>query len=87
VTLEVTPTQAQKILLATNVGSLSTILRKAGDGSVAAKGRVTEADLGEPERKAPQTPQIQAAPVPSDTTVTIIRNLKDTEYRIVPSTE
>jgi pilus assembly protein CpaB len=86
VTLEVTPTQAQKILLATNVGSLSTILRRLGDGSVAAKGRVTEADLGEPERKA-QTPQISAAPVPTDTTTTIIRNLKGTEYRVVPSTE
>ena len=86
VTLEVTPTQAQKILLATNVGSLSLILRKAGDASVVAKGRVTEADLGEPERKA-QTPQISAAPVPTDTTTTIIRNLKGTEYRVVPSTE
>jgi pilus assembly protein CpaB len=86
VTLEVTPTQAQKIILATNVGSLSLILRKAGDGSVAAKGRVTEADLGEPERKA-ASPQIQAAPIPTDTTVTIIRNLKGTEYRVVPSKE
>ena len=86
VTLEVTPTQAQKILLATNVGSLSLILRKAGDASVVAKGRVTEADLGEPERK-PASPQIQAAPIPTDTTVTIIRNLKGTEYRVVPSTE
>jgi pilus assembly protein CpaB len=37
-TLEVTPTQAQKILLATNVGSLSSILRKAGDGDVVSKG-------------------------------------------------
>jgi hypothetical protein len=57
VTLDVTRDQAQEILLASNVGSL--IVRKAGDGSVAANG--------------------QAAPVPSDTTTTIIRNLKSTD--------
>jgi hypothetical protein len=85
-TLDVTPTQAQEILHATNVGSLSLVLRKPGDGNVVAKGLVTEADSGEPERKA-QTPQIQAAPIPSDTTVTIIRTLRGTEYRVVPLTE
>ena len=44
VTLEVTPYQAQKISLATNVGSLSLILRKAGDAAVVANSRVTEVD-------------------------------------------
>ena len=45
VTLEVTPFQAQKISLATNVGHLSLILRKAGDSNVVADRRVTESDL------------------------------------------
>ena len=47
VTLEVTPYEAQKISLATNVGSLSLILRKAGDANVVANSRVTETDLSE----------------------------------------
>jgi pilus assembly protein CpaB len=49
VTLEVTPFQAQKISLATTVGSLSLILRKAGDSNVVADRRVTEADLNASE--------------------------------------
>ena len=61
VTLEVTPLQAQKISLATSVGSLSLILRKAGDSNVVANRRVTETDLGEDEAAtraaAPQAPQ------------------------------
>ena len=89
VTLEVTPFQAQKISLATNVGSLSLILRKAGDSNVVADRRVTESDLSEAEaRPAPQAPQApakaQPAPVPvySGATVTIIRNLKGQEYKV-----
>ena len=89
VTLEVTPFQAQKISLATSVGSLSLILRKAGDSNVVADRRVTESDLTEGEaRPAPQAPQApakaQPAPVPvySGATVTIIRNLKGQEYKV-----
>ena len=89
VTLEVTPFQAQKISLATSVGSLSLILRKAGDSNVVADRRVTESDLSEAEaRPAPQAPQApakaQPAPVPvySGATVTIIRNLKGQEYKV-----
>ena len=41
--------QAQKISLATNVGNLSLILRKAGDADVVTNRRVTETDLGENE--------------------------------------
>ena len=89
VTLEVTPFQAQKISLATSVGSLSLILRKAGDSNVVADRRVTESDLSEGEaRPAPQAPQApakaQPAPVPvySGATVNIIRNLKSQEYKV-----
>lgn len=46
VTLEVTPAQAQKIALATDVGTLSLILRQAGEASVVQNDRITESDLG-----------------------------------------
>ena len=88
VTLEVTPFQAQKISLATSVGSLSLILRKAGDSNVVADRRVTEGDLSEGEAApapAPQAPaRAQPAPVPvySGATVNIIRNLKKEEYKV-----
>ena len=41
VTVEVTPEQAQKLLLATNIGRLSLVLRQPGDGSAASDRRVT----------------------------------------------
>jgi len=86
VTLEVTPFQAQKISLATSVGSLSLILRKAGDSNVVADRRVTETDLSEAEpRPIPQAPpRVQPAPLPlpSGATVNIIRNLKSQEYKV-----
>jgi Flp pilus assembly protein CpaB len=70
-TLEVTPVQAQKISLATNVGSLSLslILRKAGDANIVANSRV-KIELPPP-------------PPPSDATVTIIRNLKGVDYKVM----
>jgi pilus assembly protein CpaB len=95
VTLEVTPFQAQKISLATNVGHLSLILRKAGDSAVVADRRVTESDLSASEAverrvalpaAAPPAPaQTQPAPVPYDpnATVTIMRNLKGQDYKVV----
>jgi pilus assembly protein CpaB len=86
VTLEVTPYQAQKISLATNVGSLSLILRKAGDADVVANSRVTETDLSEAETVARAvTPAVVSPPPPvsSDVTVTIIRNLKGQDYKVV----
>jgi pilus assembly protein CpaB len=90
VTLEVTPYEAQKISLATSIGSLSLILRKAGDANVVANNRVTEIDLSdEPQRAPPAAPapvKIEAPPpppVPSDATVTIIRNLKAVDYKVM----
>jgi pilus assembly protein CpaB len=95
VTLEVTPFQAQKISLATNVGHLSLILRKAGDSDVVADRRVTEADLSaseaverrvaSPAPAAPAPAQTQPAPVTFDpnATVTIMRNLKSEDYKVV----
>src|SRR5262249_39665185 len=87
VTLEVTPFQAQKISLATNVGSLSLILRKAGDANVVTDRRVTEADLSDGEPRPPVLPKAPSsapppAPVYSGATVNIIRNLKSQEYKV-----
>jgi pilus assembly protein CpaB len=91
VTLEVTPFQAQKISLATNVGSLSLILRKAGDADVVANRRVTEIDLSDEPRRvvtptapalAPVRVEAPPPPAPVDATVTIIRNLKGVEYKV-----
>src|SRR6185437_8623189 len=94
VTLEVTPFQAQKISLATNVGHLSLILRKAGDSNVVADRRVTESDLSQSEaiaRKevpsAPVVPTIappRPAPVlpPPDMIVSVERNFHSQDYKM-----
>src|SRR5882672_7718883 len=77
VTLEVTPEQAQKILLATNIGRLSLTLRQLADVNLAASRRVTEKDLGDGrnivERVAsipppPPVPVVKAAPPPPSNT-------------------
>ena len=82
VTLEVTPYQAQKISLATNVGHLSLILRKAGDSNVVQDRRVTESDLTVTEPRAQkEPPPPPAGPAFSD--VTIMRNLKSQDYKVV----
>ena len=82
VTLEVTPYQAQKISLATNVGHLSLILRKAGDSNVVQDRRVTESDLTVTEpRSQKEPPPPPAGPAFSD--VTIMRNLKSQDYKVV----
>jgi pilus assembly protein CpaB len=83
VTLEVDTDQAQKILLATNVGKLSLILRQAGESTPVPAQRVTEKDLSRPEPVAAPAP----APVPvrNSITVSIIRNMKREEYSVMRS--
>ena len=79
VTLEVDTDQAQKILLATNVGKLSLIL--AGESSSKLAKRVTEHDLARIEPAAVPAPV--TVPVPPDlTTVTIVRGMKREEYSV-----
>jgi pilus assembly protein CpaB len=89
VTLEVDTDQAQKVLLATNVGKLSLILRQAGEGHPADVKRVTERDLARTEPVvAPAPPAAPvAAPVrrSDSTTVGIIRNMKREEYTVMRS--
>src|SRR5262249_6098443 len=75
VTLELDTDQAQKVILATNVGRLSLILRQAGENHQIATKRVTEQDLARIEQPAPAHAPV-AAPAPpakrSDSTVVSI---------------
>lgn len=93
VTLEVTPEQAQKVLLATNIGKLSLILRQPGERNSQVTRRVTERDLGDapahpvivppPPVAAPVETPVVRAPRRSETvTVAIVRGLKREEYTV-----
>ncbi|HKS86479.1 MAG TPA: Flp pilus assembly protein CpaB [Pseudolabrys sp.] len=93
VTIEVTPEQAQKVLLATNIGKLSLILRRPAEATIDPARRVTEQDLGQtiarhvepvrppPSVTAPPSPVVQ----PSTAKVAVVRNLKREEYTVVRS--
>jgi pilus assembly protein CpaB len=86
VTLEVTKEQAQKILLATNVGKLSLILSRPIESGSDPHRRISERDIGrtiaEPVRPAP--PPVAAAPAPPSNVakVTIVRNGESKEYSV-----
>ena len=94
VTVEVTPEQAQQVLLATNIGRLSLVLRQPGDDNAAADRRVTERDLNrgkvpEPVKVAapPPPPPAPAPPlpvvkVPETVTIAIVRGTKREEYSV-----
>jgi pilus assembly protein CpaB len=94
VTIEVSPEQAQKVLLASNIGKLSLILRQPGDKNADGAKRVTERDLGRnaPRRTQPVTPPaftppppppVAAPPRPPDSaTVAIVRGTKREEYKV-----
>ena len=66
VTLEVTTEQAQKILLASNVGRLSLVLRQAGEANLGPTRRISEGDLGLAEFRsaAPTPPAAASEPAP-----------------------
>jgi pilus assembly protein CpaB len=91
VTVEVTKEQAQKILLATNIGKLSLILSRPLEAKPEPNRRVSEKDIGrttpEPVRAAAPPPpaSIVAAPVvPSNTVkISIVRNGETKEYTVV----
>jgi pilus assembly protein CpaB len=91
VTLEVTKEQAQKILLATNVGKLSLALGRPIESSGEPNRRVSERDIGriipEPVRPAPPPPPpapVAAPPPPpsNKVNVTIVRNGEAKEYSV-----
>ena len=81
VTLELDTDQAQKVILATNVGKLSLILRQAGESNPVPVERVTERDLS---RQEPVLTPV-AAPVGNSTTVSIIRNMRREDYSVLRS--
>ncbi len=98
VTLQVSPEQANKILLAGNVGKLSLILRQPMETRSAETGRVTDSDLpGYPRREASAAPVPAAvekpAPQPAsapakvmleqeDVTVTIFHGTEQKKYQV-----
>jgi pilus assembly protein CpaB len=81
VTVEVTTEQAQKLVLAQGVGTLSLVLRKAGAEDPESTRRVTSLDLGEgeiiakaePKAVDPPLPPPPLPPPPASYTVRIIR--------------
>lgn len=85
VTLEVETDQAQKIILATNIGKLSLILRQAGENSPALARRVTESDLGIIDTRRPvvQGPEPQPAPRPTGVMIEVVRGMKIEKYNVV----
>jgi len=90
VTLEVTKEQAQKILLATNVGKLSLVLGRPIESSGDPNRRISERDIGriipEPVRPVappPPAPVVAPPPAPSNkVNVSIIRNGESKEYSV-----
>jgi pilus assembly protein CpaB len=95
VTLEVTKEQAQKVLLATNVGKLSLILSRPNETSGDPNRRIGERDIGrtilEPVRPVapPPPPPVAAAPAPpsNQVKITIMRNGEAKEYSVMRSKE
>jgi pilus assembly protein CpaB len=81
VTLEVTTEQAQKILLASNIGRLSLVLRQAGQGEAESARRITDSDLGLPPR-VPAPPSTPVAAAPQSATVDIVRGTKRESYSV-----
>jgi pilus assembly protein CpaB len=93
VTLEVTKEQAQKILLASNVGKLSLILSRPVQSSRDPNRRIGERDIGrtipepvKPVAARPPAPVVAApAPPSNQVKVTIVRNGEAKEYSVIRS--
>src|SRR5215467_10981758 len=74
VTLEVDTVSAQKLSLAASLGSLSLVLRKAGEAEVEGTRRVTQNDLG--------TAEVRERPVGTASIVSVTRAGKREEYNV-----
>ncbi len=94
VTVELTSEQSLKVLLATNIGKLSLILRQAQEDGSGPRARVTERDLmpgenNEPLRLAEAPPPVAApaaplaAPQQTTSNVTVVRGTKREEYAVI----
>jgi pilus assembly protein CpaB len=89
VTVEVTKEQAQKILLASNVGKLSLILARPGELNSDPNHRISERDIGRtvpeaarPAAPPPPAPAAPPAPPSNLTKVMIVRNGEYKEYTV-----
>jgi pilus assembly protein CpaB len=97
VTLQVTPEQAQKVLLAGNVGKLSLVLRQPAEGKLAEGRRITDSDLGPgfARREAGAKPVVEKVSAPSllqafksDTVkVTIYHGTDEKKYDVIHQPE
>src|SRR5216684_1141363 len=88
VTLQVSPEQAQKLLLAGNVGKLSLVLRQPAEGKLAEGRRITDSDLGagfarrETKAAPVSSPLLQALKL--DTVkVTIFHGTDEKKYDVI----
>jgi pilus assembly protein CpaB len=86
VTVEVTTEQAQKLVLAQGVGTLSLVLRKAGLAASEPTRRVTMVDLGESEVAGPVAEKRPPPAVSSTATVRVFRAGKAAEYSVYRQT-
>jgi pilus assembly protein CpaB len=89
VTLQVSPEQAQKLLLAGNVGKLSLVLRQPAEGKLAEGRRITDNDLGPgfARREAKAPPQNPLSPIlhalKSDTVkITVFHGMDEKKYDV-----
>jgi pilus assembly protein CpaB len=91
VTVEVTKEQAQKILLATNIGKLSLILARPVESNPDPNRRVSEKDIGRtspepvrpPPAPPPPAPVVKAPVAPTNTVkITVVRNGEIKEYEV-----
>ncbi|MGH6851822.1 MAG: Flp pilus assembly protein CpaB [Methylocella sp.] len=93
VTVEVTTEEAEKLVLAEGVGTLSLVLRKAGAAGPEVTRRVTSLDLGQGEyqgeyveagTKPTAAPPLTAAPAPApqSATVRVFRGVKPQIYNV-----
>jgi pilus assembly protein CpaB len=85
VTLEVSTGQAQKLTLASTLGTLSLVLRAAGVVDMEATQRMNVADLTRDEPKAPVAATVEAYPTagaPRTTTVSVARGMKRQDYSV-----
>jgi len=87
VTLQVSPEQAQKILLAGNIGKLSLVLRQPAEGKVAEGGRITDGDLGpgfaRREAETPKPPPVaEKQPVAEKATPALLQAFKSDTVKV-----
>ena len=78
VTLQVTPEQAQKILLAGNIGKLSLVLRQPGEARSVATARITDSDLDPRLVKAAAVP----APVAEKVALPLLQDFKSDSVKV-----